>query len=182
MKPVILIGYRCCGKTAVGRELASRLGIPFRDTDRMILERSGRTIADLVAAGGWPLFRSEERAVLAVLEGSGPMVIATGGGIVESAENRDRLRSMGTVVWLQASPETIEVRMSRDAKSGDQRPALSKEGSLGEIRAILRRREPLYRETADYMIDTSGMEVETVADTILRFSEDGKHEGEHHGR
>lgn len=182
MKPVILIGYRCSGKTAVGRELASRLEIPFRDTDRMVLERSGRTIADLVAAGGWPLFRGEERNVLAGLEGSGPMVIATGGGIVESAENRDRLKSMGTVIWLWASPEAIEERMSFDAKTGDQRPALSKEGSLGEIRAMLRRREPLYRETADYMIDTSGMAVETVADTILRFSEEGKQEGEHHGR
>lgn len=182
MNPVILIGYRCSGKTVVGRELGRRLGVPFRDTDRMVLERSGRTIADLVAAGGWPLFRSEEQKVLAGLEGSGSMVIATGGGIVESAKNRDRLKGMGMVIWLSASPEAIEERMSFDAKTGDQRPALSQEGSLGEIRAMLRRREPLYRETADYMIDTSGMAVEAVADTILRLREKGEKEGECHGR
>jgi shikimate kinase len=169
---IILIGYRCSGKTAVGRELGRRLKILFRDTDSMVRERTGRTVAELVAAGGWSLFRSEERKALADLEGSESVVVATGGGIVESAENRDRLKHMGTVIWLSASPEEIEKRMRQDAKTGDQRPALSREGRLGEIRAMLRRRNPLYCETAAYMIDTSGMAVEAVVDTILRLREE----------
>jgi len=167
MKGLILVGYRCTGKTTAGRMLARRLGMPFADTDEIIEERTGKTAAQLVPEGGWPLFREKEREALEAVTSQGPLVLATGGGIVESEMNRKNLKRMGLVVWLTASPGEIERRMLEDPGTSRGRPPLSGSGRRAEIEKTLARREQFYSATADLVIDTADRTVESVVEEIL---------------
>ena len=76
---IVLIGYRCTGKTSVGRRISERLGIPFYDTDELIKEHTGKTIKEIVDDGGWEAFRAEERAVIRDLPSAEDAVISLGG-------------------------------------------------------------------------------------------------------
>jgi shikimate kinase len=163
---IILMGYRCTGKTSAGRSLAGLLGVPFRDTDEMVERRTGLTIPRIVAEGGWSAFRAAEAAVIRQLAGTDRSVIALGGGAVLDTRNVEHLQANGYFVWLSADAETIAARMERDAASGSERPSLTGESSLGEMRAVMAEREPLYRRLADLVVDTAGIETEHVAEAI----------------
>jgi shikimate kinase len=95
-------------------------------------------------------------------------VIATGGGIVLSAGNRERMRAAGHIVWLTADAETIWQRLQEDASTAERRPALTV-GGLAEVRELLQVREPLYRACADWSVDTVGRTTEQVAQEILSY-------------
>ncbi len=169
MKTVALIGYRCVGKTTVGRRLAERLGWDFFDTDEMAAAEKGQTIARLVSSEGWPAFRKLESEILARAVNRDRAVVATGGGMVESSKNRELLRRMDLVVWLAAPAHVIERRMASDESTITDRPGLTeKSDRRAEIEETLARREPLYRETADLIYDTAVLSVEEVIDSIAR--------------
>lgn len=168
MKTIVLIGYRCTGKTTVGKKLAERLGCPFVDTDECIAAREGKTVAEIVSEGGWPLFRQREGEALAAVDRSEPMVLATGGGIIESAENREQLHQMGLVVWLTATPDVIEQRLAADENTAEGRPPLSNSDRSVEIEETLNRREPLYEETAHLIIDSAGHSIQDMVEEILK--------------
>jgi shikimate kinase len=166
---VILIGFRCTGKTAVGREVARRLGWPFVDADSCLQERAGKSIAAVFAEGGEPLFRRLEREVLAELTQKDGIVLAAGGGAVLDGENVRRLRGSGLVVRLTASLETILRRLADDEKTERERPRLTGEADLRrEVEQLLARREPFYQRAAHVTIDTEGLTVSQVADEALR--------------
>ena len=78
---IVLIGYRCTGKTAVGKRIAERLGLPFYDTDELIQGQSGKTVREIVEDGGWDTFRAAEKAIVKQLPDLGEGVIAAGGGV-----------------------------------------------------------------------------------------------------
>lgn len=165
---IILTGYRCTGKTSTGRRLSARLGRPLFDTDELILHRTGRTVEEIVAAGGWPAFRDAERAVirnLSLLDGG---VIATGGGALLDPRNVEYLRDNGLFVWLTADAETIAGRLAKDQADGNRRPSLSGKPVVEEVREVLTQREPVYRGIADLSIDTVSRGVEQVATLICR--------------
>ena len=168
MKTIVLIGYRCTGKTTVGKKLAERLGCPFMDTDERIVSKEGKTVAEIVSEGGWPLFRQGEREVLAAVDGSEHMVLATGGGIIESVENREQLHKMGLVVWLTAPPDVIEQRLVADENTAEGRPPLSGLDRPVEIEETLARREPLYKETAHLVVDSAGQSIQDMVEEILK--------------
>jgi shikimate kinase len=165
---IILTGYRCTGKTSTGQRLSARLGRPLFDTDELILHRTGRTVEEIVAAGGWPAFRDAERAVirnLSLLDGG---IIDTGGGALLDPRNVGYLRENGLFIWLVADAATIAQRLAKDQAGGNKRPSLSGKPVVEEVQEILAQREPIYRGIADLAVDTASRGVEEVATVICR--------------
>lgn len=162
---VVLIGYRGCGKTTVGRMLADRNDAGFIDTDALIVHQAGMSIADIFAAEGEPSFRKREEAAIRLATKTGGRIISVGGGAVESKSNRSALRSYGTVVWLQATAECLWQRISTDVASAEQRPDLA-QGGLEEVRAVLERRTPLYAELSHLALTTDAQAPKTIVEDI----------------
>lgn len=163
---IILIGYRGSGKTSVGRELARLLDRPFFDSDRMVFANTGRTVREIVEAGGWPAFREAEKAVIAELSALDKAVISLGGGAVMDPENVAALEEGGIFVWLKADARTLALRIGSDRNSSAQRPSLSGTGTLEEIERLLAERLPVYRAVADLAVDTAGRYPESIAADI----------------
>lgn len=172
LSTVFLVGMRACGKTTLGRMLAEHLGYAFADTDELVRQRSGgRQLADIVAVEGWKGFRRREALVLAAA--AAPFtVVATGGGVVLSPANRRFLRRSGVCVYLSAPVDLLCGRLRRDPALA-QRPPLSgiKEGSApvihpaDEVEAVLREREPLYREVAQHVVP-AGLSVAELIECV----------------
>jgi len=157
MKPLVtLIGYRATGKTTLAKLLAERLGWDWIDADVEIEHRAGKSIAKIFAEEGEPAFRDLEARVIADLCRSEHLVLAAGGGAPLRLESRQAMRQAGQVVWLKARPETIGARMSGDATTASRRPSLTDKNPWDEIVQLLQVREPIYRETAHFAIDTEG--------------------------
>ena len=161
MAPVaVLIGAPGAGKSTVGRKVAAALGLVFSDTDALVEERAGMTVAELFVAEGEPAFRQrEEDAVAAALEGEG--VVSLGGGAIMSPATRERLRGH-RVIWLQVSLSDAAARVGLNTA----RPLL-----LGNVRQtmgrLLEERAPLYAEVATVTIDTAGRPIREVVDDVL---------------
>jgi shikimate kinase len=162
---VFLVGYRGTGKSTVARLLAGHLGWQWVDADDVLERRAGMTIRQVFAAEGEAGFRRRESAVLEELCGLRRHVIATGGGVVLSAANRERLTAAGRVVWLTTDAQTIRRRLEEDQTTRERRPVLTV-GGLAEIEGLLRAREPLYRAVAHLTVDTSGRTPEEIAGAI----------------
>ena len=177
---IVLIGYRCCGKTTVGRLLARDLEGEFLDTDRLIEEKIGISIHSHVSQNGWRDFRRVEREVVEEIASKDNVVIATGGGTVIDQENVSTLRKNGWVVWLDTGVPVIRERMKNAQKSGEWRPSLSGADPLDEIDQILQERKPLYEHASDYTVDTNGQSPQEVVQVIMRAlsSRDKNHQGE----
>ena len=172
MNPV-LIGYRCCGKTTLGKALAKALDKTFIDTDERVQERVGRSIEALVADQGWEAFRSLESRTLARALEERNAVIATGGGIILDPENRKLIREKGWPIWLYADAATIVQRLI--SQKGDHRPRLTEAASLEEeTRQMLELRTPLYNDTAALSIDTTTETLEGAIREIQRRLDHGR--------
>jgi shikimate kinase len=160
---VVLVGMMGAGKTTVGRELASRLGWRFLDSDAMVEASTGSTVSELLTSKGEAAFRTEESRVLAeALTEDGPAVVSAAGGTVLSPANRELLATASAVVWLRADPATLAARVG----SGAGRPLLDGDpaAKLIELDAV---RRPLYAEVADVIIDVDSLDPATVVDKIL---------------
>ena len=162
-----LIGYRCTGKTTVGRFMAQRLGWPLVDTDCVIVDTADMSIDQMVASFGWSFFRQRESEVLSRVASDDRQVVATGGGIVLDARNRQTMKTTGKVIWLTAGERSIRTRMLADAATGDNRPALTGRGLLEEIETVLAERMPLYESAADLAIATDRVAVAEISERIL---------------
>lgn len=165
---IYLIGYRAVGKTTIGKALAEKLKRPFVDADVELEKEQGRTIAEIVSAGGWKEFRRLEKELLTRLSLLDDHVIAPGGGAVMDPDNESCMKKTGLVVWLTATPETICQRLAEDSKTGDQRPALTDKGVLEEVISVLDLRTPVYKNAADLIISTDNDKVELVCKRILK--------------
>ena len=170
---IVLVGYRCSGKTVVGRILARELARSFVDTDAAIEENTGTSIASLIAERGWAHFRDIEKAFVRNLSGKDNLVVATGGGVVLDKENIGRLKKKGWVVWLHGRPEVLKERMARDMESGRLRPSLSGSDPLKEVDKVLEERSGLYEQAGDYVVNTDHQPPEVIAETIIRALPDG---------
>jgi shikimate kinase len=164
---ITLIGYRATGKTTLAKLLAERLGWQWIDADVEIERRAGKSIAHIFAEDGEPAFRDLESRVIADLCGRDKLVLAAGGGAPLLEENRLAMRHGGKVVWLTARPETIFKRMFADITTTQRRPSLTAEEPLEEIEQLIARREPMYREAADFTIDTENRTPEELVAEIL---------------
>lgn len=161
---VVLIGLMGAGKSTVGAVVAERIGRPFVDTDDVVEAMTGRSVADIFAAGGESEFRQlERRAVADVCAAPTPSVIACGGGAVLDPENRRLLRNAGLVVWLQAPPAVLA---DRAARSGE-RPLLAGGGAQATLERLASVREAAYESTADVTVDTVATSIDEVADAVV---------------
>jgi shikimate kinase len=157
---VALVGFMGAGKSAVGRELAAALGIPFTDTDDLIVAEAG-PIQTIFAERGEPGFRALEACVAEAAirrAAARPCVLALGGGAVLSGVVREALKGLLRVVWLAAPPEELWARVT--AEGAATRPLAADEASF---RALLAAREPLYGEVATVVVDTGGQAPGAVA-------------------
>lgn len=158
-----LVGLRGAGKSTAGRRVAERWGCPFVELDRAIEDAAGMVLADVFEVHGAEGYRLLAREALErALQAPGRAVLELGGSLVADEELYGLLRRHARVVWLRASPEE---HLRRVQAQGDLRPMQGRADALGELRAILDARTPLYR-LADHQIDT-GQGLPAVVETLL---------------
>jgi XRE family aerobic/anaerobic benzoate catabolism transcriptional regulator len=160
---VALLGLRGAGKTTIGKQLARHLHVRFVELDRRIEKAADMSLAELFSLYGEDYYRRLERETLAqVLAENRPMVLATGGGIVESPETYALLKKSAVTVWLRARPED---HWNRVVSQGDRRPMADHPQAMADLRALFAAREALYAG-ADHTVETSGRSVEAIVEDL----------------
>jgi len=145
---IFLIGYRCSGKTSVGKSLAKKLGLSFFDTDSELAKEHGMNISEIVSKQGWNIFREMEKAVIKRSCAFDNYVVATGGGAVLDIEN------------------VIKKRILQDKDTKDLRPALTSKGFVEEIEGTLLSRNQHYENAMDFYIDANSVGINEVCNAI----------------
>ncbi len=163
LRNVFLIGPMGAGKSTIGRLLAKELKYPFKDSDREIEARTGADIPWIFDVEGEEGFREREEAMIAELCREQGIVLATGGGVVMREANRRALSAGGLVVYLRTS---VEQQLQRTAKDR-QRPLLQTQNPERVLRELMARRDPLYREIADLIVETDHRGPKVVVNTII---------------
>jgi shikimate kinase len=161
-RSIVMVGIMGCGKSAIGRRLASRLGLPFVDADDEIEAAARKTIPEIFADHGEAYFRDGERKVIARLLRHGPQVLATGGGAYMNAETRSNIRNQAVSVWLRAELPVLMRRVMRR----DNRPLLKSSDPEAVMRTLMEQRYPVYAE-ADIVIDSREVMHEVIVDEIV---------------
>lgn len=161
---IFLVGPMGSGKTAVGRRLATLLGLEFVDSDAEIERQTGVDIRYIFEREGEAGFRSREAETIDALTRQPGRLVATGGGAVLDAHTRELLRSRGCVVYLRTS---VEQQLARTRRSS-HRPLLNVEDPRGTLERLMAQRAPLYEAVADLVADTDGRKVSAVVDEIVR--------------
>ena len=160
---ISLIGLPGSGKTTVGRQLSRRLRVPFLDSDTVIEQQLGCSIREFFEREGEQRFRDIEASVIDELTQSNEGVLSTGGGAVLRPENRAHLHDRTRVVYLNSSPDDLFRRLRHDKN----RPLLQVADPLGRLRDLHTQRDPLYRETAHFLVDTGRPSVASLVNMIL---------------
>jgi shikimate kinase len=160
---ISLVAMPGAGKSTAGRHLAHALNLPFFDADHELEKLIGMSIRSYFELEGEAAFREREQQVIADLVDGEPKVLATGGGAVLREANRKTLKSGSTVVYLRASPEELFRRLRHDT----HRPLLQVADPLRKLRDLYQERDPLYRETAHFIIETGRPSVSTMVNMIL---------------
>ncbi|MDR4503865.1 MAG: shikimate kinase [Candidatus Scalindua sp.] len=168
---IVLIGFRGTGKSTIGKLLASHLKMDFIDTDEYITNSTGKTIKEIFLERGEEGFRTIEAAAVAIVSRMDNQIIAAGGGVILNNKNVVNLKSNGTLILLNATPEVIHNRLSLDKKTADQRPSLTGKEAFEEIRHLIQKRAPLYDNAADHAINTSHKSKEDIVLEIVMFME-----------
>jgi shikimate kinase len=159
---IALIGFMGTGKSSVGQVIAAHLHFTFLDTDHVIEARAGKTISEIFAQQGEPVFRDLENKIVSELETRKKTVISTGGGLPANPANLASLKTHSLVICLWASPEKIWERV----RNQTHRPLLAEADPLAKIRALLAEREPYYRQ-ADVLINTEMRSLKDVAQQVI---------------
>jgi shikimate kinase len=169
LQHLFLTGYRGSGKSTVAESLAHRLHLESVDTDRLIEQSVGKTIAEIFQDSGENSFRNLESEVIQqICSSDTPMIVSLGGGAILRPNNREQIRANGWCVWLKASASELARRIASDRDTAATRPALSQLGVLGEIESILAKRTPLYESVAHASYDTETLPFEELTTTIAR--------------
>lgn len=161
-RPLVLVGLMGCGKSSIGKRLAARLSLPFIDADEEIERVAQKSITEIFADHGEEFFRDREAKVIARLLGSGPQVLATGGGAFITAETRQKIREAGVSIWLRAE---LPVLMRRVGKR-DTRPLLKSGDPEQVMRNLMAARYPIYAE-ADITIESRDIPHDSIVAEII---------------
>ena len=172
--PIFLIGMMGAGKTTIGRGLARSLGREFLDLDHEIEARCGVSIPTIFDIEGEAGFRRRETQVLEEVTLRRAVVLATGGGAVVAPENQTLLRSRGIVLYLKAGSDELFRRVAKDKN----RPMLLTTNPKARIVELLRQREPIYEQLADYTVETGHGSIHTVLDAVARLLKEHAQRGE----
>jgi shikimate kinase len=160
---IALVGMPGCGKSTVGRHLARQLGLQFVDSDVEIERQLGMPIREYFDTQGEAAFRDVEQAQIDALTRGAAGVLATGGGAVLRAANRDALHQRCQVFYLRSSPEELGRRLRHDT----HRPLLQVGNPQRRLRELFRERDPLYRRTAHYVVETPRPSVPALLNMVL---------------
>ena len=160
---IFLVGMMGAGKTTVARLLAVRLNRTFIDSDHELESRCGVKVPIIFEIEGEDGFRNRESALLDELTARPGVVLATGGGAVLRAENRQRLAARGVVIYLRGQPHDLYLRTRHDKN----RPRLMTADPQQRLAELFAQRDPLYREVADLVIDTGRQGVQVLVKQIL---------------
>ncbi|MEO3692639.1 shikimate kinase [Roseateles paludis] len=161
---ISLVGMPGGGKSTVGKHLARQLGVPFMDSDAQIEARIGESIRTFFEREGEESFRELESVAIEELLGQlKDGVLATGGGAVLRERNRESLRACSTVLYLRSTPEDIYRRLRHDTS----RPLLQVADPLAKLRELYQQRDPLYRKTAHYVLESSRPSVHGLVNMAL---------------
>jgi len=161
-RSVALIGMMGAGKSALGRRLAQRLDVPFKDADAEIEAAAGCSISEIFSRYGEPAFRDGERRVIARLLELPPHILATGGGAFIDGETRARIKQSATSVWLKAP---IEVLLAR-TKRRDTRPLLKSGDARATLERLLTERAPIYAE-ADLTVESENVPHQVTIERVI---------------
>lgn len=160
---IVLTGFMGSGKTSVGIRLSYRLKRMFLDTDKEIERRQGKTVSDIFAQDGEAAFRHIETEYLQeLLKENGSRIVSTGGGMPVREENRRLLKKLGTVIYLQALPETLYDRLREDTA----RPLLQNGDAKVTIKGLLAERQAFYESGADVIIQTDYKSIDEIVEEI----------------
>ncbi len=159
---VVLIGLMGAGKTAIGRRLATRLGVNFVDADTEIEQAAGKSISDIFTDHGETHFRNGERRVITRLLGDGPQVLATGGGAYMNDETRKTISEYGISVWLKADFKVLMERVVRR----DHRPLLKTKDPNAVMKRLMDERYPVY-SSSDITVRSRDVPHEVIVDEIM---------------
>ena len=162
-KTIVLVGMMGAGKTAVGKALAARLGVPFRDSDAEIEEAAARSIAEIFARDGEAFFRDREMEVIGRLLSGERSVLSTGGGAFLRPRNREIISAQGVSVWLNADLALLWSRV----KNKDTRPLLRTPNPYATLRALFEARVPIYAEADIEVVSRAGYTVETMTTRVI---------------
>jgi shikimate kinase len=160
---VALVGLPGSGKSTIGRQLARRLGRPFIDTDQLIEQRVGLTIREFFEREGEESFRDLEQGVIDELTLGEPCVLSTGGGSVLRLVNRQHLKQRTQAVYLHSAPEDVFRRLRHDRN----RPLLQVPDPLARLRELYALRDPLYRESARFVVETGRPSVAALVNLVV---------------
>ncbi|MDH5556452.1 MAG: shikimate kinase [Alphaproteobacteria bacterium] len=173
-KPLILVGLMGAGKSAVGRRVAARFGVPFIDADTEIEKAAGCTVSEIFERDGEEGFRAGERRVMARLLESEPVhVLATGGGAFMDPETRALIREKGISLWLRADLDVLFERVSRRG----HRPLLKTADPKGTLAGLMDARYPVYGE-AEIIVDSGDGPIGVMVDRVIAAVEDYLKRGE----
>ncbi len=161
-RSIVLVGLMGCGKSSVGRRLASRLGLLFVDADEEIERVAAKSIVEIFADHGEAYFRDGERRVIARLLANGPQVLATGGGAFINPETRANIRERGISIWLRAD---LPILMRRVSKR-ENRPLLKTAYPEATMRDLIDKRYPVYAE-ADLTIDSRDVPHDVIVNEAI---------------
>ncbi len=162
-RPIVLVGMMGSGKSHIGRQLASELGLKFIDTDSVIVERAGASVAEIFERDGEAKFREAEKNTILELLDQPPCVIATGGGLPVNSESLQAIREKSYSVWLEADIETL---LERTAKNKN-RPLLQQEDPSAVLQDLLEKRRDIYAQ-ADIRVDSSAGEAREPVSQIIK--------------
>ena len=168
-RTVALVGMMGAGKTSVGKRLAARLGVPFKDADHEIEEAAGLTVAEIFEKHGEAEFRAGERRVIARLLTDPPHVLATGGGAYMDVSTRAAMKEHAFTIWLKAP---VDLLLSRTAKRAT-RPLLNNEDPKGTLEKLLAVRGPIYAEADHVLESVDGPHEKAVEDVVALLKERG---------
>ena len=160
---LVLIGFMGCGKSSVGRRLSGLTGHRFVDLDELITQSDGRSISEIFSQRGESYFRDLEQRALGDLVGVCGIVLSTGGGLVLRPANRETLKRIGIVAWLDADPDILFERAMRSGR----RPLLQTDDPKGTFDELLGVRRNLYEMAADFRVDSSRLSHDEAAQTLL---------------
>ena len=168
-RTVALIGMMGAGKSSIGRRLALRLEVPFKDADSEIEAAAGCSIQDFFTRYGESAFREGERKVIGRLLGDAPHVLATGGGAFIDPVTRARMKEAAVSVWIAAPVDVLLARVARK----DDRPLLKNGDPREVLERLLKERAPIYGE-ADFTIDSeNGPHSDTVERIVAELTDRG---------
>lgn len=166
---MVLIGMMGAGKSALGRRLATRLDLTFRDADTEIVKSAGTSIPEIFARYGEAAFRNCEQKVLERLLAEPPHILATGGGAFMNAETRAMIKERAASLWIKAPLDVLWERVQRK----NDRPLLQKENPRAVLATLLKEREPFYA-LADMIVEShNGPHAETIDDMIAMLKRHG---------